>query len=916
MMLFSLKNSKLKVMRKSQEGMASIVVVSILVIIMTLISIGFARLMNRTLNSSANRQFSTQATYAAQSGINDVASYLKNYVDTNPGYTSLPYSNKCNGAGSLIGSTATPGPFYNDSNLSGDTKYTCILLDAQPKVLSYDQVLPGKSQVVKLTTSAFPGSLDKVMVSWQAPPSTGLSSYPPDCPGSPSPCTSANLLDITTWNDNSHQYVPMLRLTIYPVPSYSPAPSAGAANLQANSKTVFLYPESNSGNVPVNDYSSIKDGSIIPVHCTTTVGNTAGVPDFNDTADYKCNMILSNFSQYFTAPDKLDYVYLRMTPIYNQANIELKANDQWGQKVNFINVQAVIDVTAQTGSVAKRLKAAVDTSSLNTTNSGIDTSISSQTDSMPEQSIRSDNAICKRVVLTTDPSTFSSISFDDSNSVCHDTSAVAVSEPPPTLAYSINGALADASDGVHSSDNTPASSAYYGVSYIGAGGSAALHWQSVHARTCTAGGGWSGNPSYSSFDAPSETGIGSQTFSGITDVTSYSLYCTRVDASGPISTATQTLTAWPPPTVSLSYPDNINAATPFDISWNVNNASSCTFTGNWSDTSSVSYPNGAPGTGTKTNNTAWNDNSPKTYTITCSDPSGRTATDTKTYPPAPRDCMVLGTCPSGTERGPICNATINIADNGDTTGDYQWDGSCTNVPIASSYFMLSTTDDSGGGDYGSGDPSKGCWVANAGNQPDDSSASCSDGGSYLTPMTSAGHYCAGFRTGVDPWGWTAQNRNCGDVIKPWVVINSFDDASGPSPNTVLAWDNSPYCTGNSGKGWDKTWWCRDATALGPPRPWSGYWTGDTNIWPICANGIHRWTICNVSWSASTSVPAYTAMITCKASTTFGEFTSGGPSGWTGPWGWDKGGGGGPNYTFVLACTYPGAPNTAYAYGGG
>jgi Tfp pilus assembly protein PilX len=63
-----------------QQGMASIVVVSVLVIILTLISIGFARLVSRTVTNSANRQFSASATYAAQSAINDVAGYLKQYV--------------------------------------------------------------------------------------------------------------------------------------------------------------------------------------------------------------------------------------------------------------------------------------------------------------------------------------------------------------------------------------------------------------------------------------------------------------------------------------------------------------------------------------------------------------------------------------------------------------------------------------------------------------------------------------------------------------------------------------------------------------------------------------------------------------------------------------------------------------------
>ncbi|HET9850275.1 MAG TPA: hypothetical protein VFP35_01480, partial [Candidatus Saccharimonadales bacterium] len=55
---------KLKSRSRLESGMASIVVVSVLVVIVTLISIGFARIMNRTVSNAANRQASASATYA------------------------------------------------------------------------------------------------------------------------------------------------------------------------------------------------------------------------------------------------------------------------------------------------------------------------------------------------------------------------------------------------------------------------------------------------------------------------------------------------------------------------------------------------------------------------------------------------------------------------------------------------------------------------------------------------------------------------------------------------------------------------------------------------------------------------------------------------------------------------------------
>src|SRR5665213_2935978 len=126
-MRFKYKRSKITGMNKrgsrlspprGQQGLASIVVVSVLIVIMTLITIGFTRLVNRSAVNSANRQFSASATYAAQSAINDVASYLKKYAINNPGSTLLPKSTTCTGNGSLIGNNNSKGPFYGKSQLS------------------------------------------------------------------------------------------------------------------------------------------------------------------------------------------------------------------------------------------------------------------------------------------------------------------------------------------------------------------------------------------------------------------------------------------------------------------------------------------------------------------------------------------------------------------------------------------------------------------------------------------------------------------------------------------------------------------------------------------------------------------------------------------------------------------------------
>ncbi len=139
---------------RGSDGITSIVVVFVLVVLLTLIGIGFTKIMNRSLKSTAASQQASAANYAAQSGINDVLSYLK----TQPAAAAT----KCN---DLI---KTGAPLASAAKISSDcsTAYTCVLVDPNPTSLFYQGLNPYQSQVVKITTSA---PLSSLLFSWQSP---------------------------------------------------------------------------------------------------------------------------------------------------------------------------------------------------------------------------------------------------------------------------------------------------------------------------------------------------------------------------------------------------------------------------------------------------------------------------------------------------------------------------------------------------------------------------------------------------------------------------------------------------------------------------------------------------------------------------------------------------------------------------
>ncbi|MBI2589214.1 hypothetical protein HYW35_03390 [Candidatus Saccharibacteria bacterium] len=790
---------------RGERGLASVVVVTVLTVVITLISLGFARLTDRSVNNSTNNQASNIASYGAQSAINDAASYIKDHPTA--------ASTSCSGEGSLIGSSTAPGPFYNDSNLSGDagrsTRYTCLLVNQEPKDLLYQRLPPSKSRVIKMTTSASPGELDKIMLSWQ-PTNTQVTGYPP---------SSTPLLDITTWNGSANNYLPLLRLTLYPVPT-----GGSVANLEANSKTVFLYPQSSSGPVPTQSYSAMKNGSPLPVACTKELG----VGSFNGSADFTCNLIISNLAAAIALPDKLDYFYLRLTPIYNQADVRIQANNAGGQILKILRVQALIDATATSGGVAKRLQARLDIS-------GSDENIDPFSDSIPEYALRSAGAVCKRLVGITSP--YSYTQLDGPPAVCNQLGDPIIYTPAPTLDFTINAVDSETTDdfGQKGTAYTDSSAALAWTSTDAAGG--------CSARAAAPRADWSGNKNLPPSTWSGSTNTGSQNIPSITNRTTFTLSCSGPGSGG--APLERTVTAWPPPTASISDPGPVVAGTSFTLTWNANNASQCQFSDDWTPAiSPVSNPGGAPISGNQTIATDWDDTSARSYTITCNDPPAREATYTRnltvTWPPPtvtisgpssitagdsftlswsvgnssscsssgwPTPISLSGlkgqpkndnqtiatnwrdngtqtytiTCdnPGGSfsrtwnvgingdtkKSPPTCTADWNLVDKGDGTGTLSWNGACpTFAAGAGFYYFTDCTPELAA-------------VTNG----------CRGVGNAASQTVGPGHYSGTFHSGVEPWGTRASSANKSfDVVAPPVhVIIS-------KPSTIWIWPDSDY----------------------------------------------------------------------------------------------------------------------------
>ncbi|HET6924792.1 MAG TPA: pilus assembly PilX N-terminal domain-containing protein, partial [Candidatus Saccharimonadales bacterium] len=74
--------NKQQSIRGDERGMVSIMVTLVMIIVITLIVIGFAQVVRRNQRETLDRQLSTQAYYAAETGINDA--YKAMFIDSSP----------------------------------------------------------------------------------------------------------------------------------------------------------------------------------------------------------------------------------------------------------------------------------------------------------------------------------------------------------------------------------------------------------------------------------------------------------------------------------------------------------------------------------------------------------------------------------------------------------------------------------------------------------------------------------------------------------------------------------------------------------------------------------------------------------------------------------------------------------------
>ena len=317
--MYMLNNKK----QANEEGFASLIIAITLVIVVSLIVVGFSQLASNEQNQTTNRQLSNQAYYSAEAGVNDASAAL------NAGY-DLQKST----CGPLTTGLSYPGASYLTNNnvdktppggAPGPTQWTCLLIDPAPSTADYGSVGTSTPTVFTFTgvgpDGLTPAPVNSITVSWQDSDANVRSFRSNNGVGSSSFPVAAS------WNA-----VGMLRFSLTPI-------SVLAQDvLRSSTYSAYLYPTTFSGSSTsaAYDTSPGSNGAILNGSCST-----ANTPRF-------CSATIS------TAGLGSGPFLVSMRSIYSKTNVSVSINSGANDRIS--GAQSKVDSTGRAQNVLKRIQ--------------------------------------------------------------------------------------------------------------------------------------------------------------------------------------------------------------------------------------------------------------------------------------------------------------------------------------------------------------------------------------------------------------------------------------------------------------------------------------------------------------------------------------------------------------------------------
>ena len=323
-----------------EAGMVAILVTMILMIVISLIVLGFAQISRRNQRQALDRQLSTQAFYAAETGVNDAANLIKSAVQAGTAVAAKP---DCTSTGGGFYAAPAITPVIDAAN---KVEYTCLMVNPSPTTLVYSDVGTTSTVVPLIATS---GTISSITLNWQSKDDSST-------PAAACPNTTTSLRATSAWGACGYG---MLRFDL--VPTTGVLSHGGLMNATMTSFVMPLRPGSSGTANPIG-YSTGGANNRLGVVCTNT----------------NCSLTVNGLSQ--------SQYYMRISSLYKDVSLQISATGPAGGAVSLSGAQAVVDSTGKAQDVLRRIQVRVPLNG-------------SSSNQLSDFAIQTTDAICKRFAV-------------------------------------------------------------------------------------------------------------------------------------------------------------------------------------------------------------------------------------------------------------------------------------------------------------------------------------------------------------------------------------------------------------------------------------------------------------------------------------------------------------------------------------
>lgn len=310
---------------EEQQGVVAIFSVLIIMGILTLLTIGFTSMTNDSQRRALDDHLSTQAYYAAESGVN----IAKNWIGDGIGRQRI---DECQ---ELL--TVESDPTFLNVESNQGISVSCLLINPTPQDLVYNYVpyigdAPENRPVVgNIETADGVTTTSSLVFEWD----TVRDGYGIDPPGS-YPNLPSSGVGGTQWGQN----VGMLRVDL--VQGFSPD---SRSNVVSDLYSFYLYPGDAPANSTVTTSPGVTNhGQMYNASCSNPVG-----PGPSQENVYRCRLIVD-----LAGVPQVVYK-IRLTSYYNPSRVRVVARDALGNASALKHGQAEIDSTGKAGDVLRRI---------------------------------------------------------------------------------------------------------------------------------------------------------------------------------------------------------------------------------------------------------------------------------------------------------------------------------------------------------------------------------------------------------------------------------------------------------------------------------------------------------------------------------------------------------------------------------